>query len=80
MKQQIVQLSSGLHFHVEYMPRTNHSKPRIHDVRLAGPDYEPVGPNIRDFLHDTYTLTERNGEYDAVRVLETIIQEVESHE
>ena len=82
MKQQIIQHASGVHFHVEYIPRTKHSKPRINDVRIAGENYEPVGPNLMHFLHNVHTLQDVDGTdvQDAVPVLQTIVEEVESHE
>ena len=82
MKQQVIQHATGVHFHVEYIPRTPHSKPRINDVRLAGADYEPIGPNLMEFLHNIYTLSPdpAGGEQLAHRVLESIVAEVESHE
>jgi hypothetical protein len=82
MKQAIIQHPTGVHFHVEYIPRTKHSKPRIADVRLAGADYEPIGPNLATFLHEVYTLQKVQGTdtQDAVPVLQGIIEEVESYE
>jgi hypothetical protein len=77
MKQQIIQHATGVHFHVEYIPRTKRSKPRINDVRLAGADYEPIGPNLMQFLHNTYVL---DAEMNATPVLQGLIMEVESHE
>ena len=82
MKQQIIQHATGVHFYVEYIPRTKHSKPRINDVRLAGENYEPVGPNLANFLHNVCTLVPVEGTdvQDAVPVLQGLIEEVESHE
>lgn len=77
MKQQIIQHATGIHFHVEYIPRTKLSQPRINDVRLAGENYEPIGPNLMHFLHNTYTL---DADMTATPILQSLVQEVEHAE
>lgn len=81
MKQQIIEHPSGVFLHVQYVPSTKVSKPIVQDVRLADTNYEPIGPNLMQFLHDTFTVAHGdNGVSMATPLLEAIMQEVQDHE
>ena len=77
MKQAIYEHpTSGVFFHIEYVPATKVSKHVIQDVRLASTDYGPVGPNLMEFLHETYIMDTSGNVNMATPLLQAICEEL----
>jgi len=79
MKQRYYRHPSGVTLAVEFTDRTPTEKPTVRDVRVTEHDTgEPVGPNLAQMLHDTFTLNTSTDPAVATRILDHMMQEVEN--
>lgn len=76
MTQHLYEHPSGVFLHVDFTPQPVPQHPVINDVRLAGTNYEPIGPNLVQFLHNSHLIDTTGPVTMATPMLELVAQEL----
>jgi hypothetical protein len=79
MRQHLFEHSTGVFLHVLYEPAPPGGSMSFQDIRIADTNYEPVGPNLIPFLHNTHMLDSTGPVTMATPVLELIAGDIIGH-